>query len=43
MALDVLKNETDAHGNPLNIIKMPFPDPIYIDISPEDDCYTNWE
>jgi agmatine deiminase len=34
---------TDIYGKPFKIIKMPHPEPIYIDITPDDDCYCNWE
>lgn len=30
-AYEVLKNSTDAEGNPLNIIRIPSPEPIYIE------------
>ena len=41
-AYEVLKEECDAEGKPLKIITMPVPEPIYLDIAPEDDAYASW-
>ncbi|EOX3354373.1 agmatine/peptidylarginine deiminase, partial [Vibrio cholerae] len=41
-AYDVLKNNTDIDGNQFEIYKMPMPEPIYIQIDPEDDAYELW-
>ena len=43
LAYNVLINETNASGEPFNIIKMPSPEPLYVDITPDDDCYCNWD
>ena len=35
----ILKNSTDQDGNPLKIIRIPIPDPIYVEARPEDEAY----
>ena len=42
MAYEVLKNETDAEGNPLNILRMPAPIPEYITTTPADWTNRTW-
>lgn len=41
-AYEVLKNETDAEGNPLRIIRIPAPIPEYIRTTPEDWTNRTW-
>lgn len=41
-AYEVLKNETDAEGNPLRIIRIPAPVPEYITTTPEDWTNRTW-
>lgn len=38
-ALKVLESATTLDGKPFNIIKMPTPEPVYININPDDDVY----
>ena len=42
MAYEVLKNETDAEGTPLNIIRIPAPIPEYVVTTPEDWTNRTW-
>lgn len=42
MAYEVLKNETDAEGNPIKIIRIPAPIPEYITTTPEDWTNRTW-
>lgn len=42
MAYDVLKRFTDTDGNPLRIIRIPCPEPIYIEIHPDDWVHNTW-
>ncbi len=42
MAYEVLKNETDAEGTPLNIIRTPAPIPEYVVTTPEDWTNRTW-
>lgn len=42
MAYEVLKNETDAEGTPLNIIRIPAPIPEYVVTTPEDWTNRPW-
>ncbi len=42
MAYEVLKNETDAEGTPLNIIRIPAPLPEYVVPPPEDWTTRTW-
>ncbi len=35
----ILKNATDQDGNPLKIIRIPIPDPIYVEARPMDEAY----
>ena len=41
-AYEVLKNETDAEGNPLKIIRIPAPIPEYVLTTPEDWTNRTW-
>ncbi len=41
-AYEVLKNETDAEGNPLRIIRIPTPEPYYVTTTPEDWTNVTW-
>lgn len=41
-AYEVLKNETDDEGNPLNIIRMPVPEAIYVKSKPGDWINDTW-
>lgn len=42
IAYEVLKNETDAEGTPLNIIRIPAPIPEYVVTTPEDWTNRTW-
>lgn len=42
-AHDVLKTETTADGQPLKIIRMPVPEPLYITINKQDYAYEDWK
>lgn len=42
MAYEVLKNETNAEGTPLNIIRIPAPIPEYVVTTPEDWTNRTW-
>ncbi len=39
----ILKNSTDQDGNPLKIIRIPIPDPIYVEAHPTDEAYLTQE
>lgn len=39
-AYEVLKNATDAHGNPFKIVRIPNPDPIYVELDFDDPSVT---
>ncbi len=41
-AYDVVKNAKNIAGTPFTILKMPVPEPIYIDLYPEDDVFSLW-
>lgn len=41
-AYKVVSNATDAKGEPFNILKMPVPESIYIELTPGDDAYGLW-
>lgn len=41
-AYEVLKNETDAEGNPLRILRIPTPEPFYVTTTPEDWTNVTW-
>lgn len=41
-ALEVIANVTDCNDEPFHILKMPVPEAIYIDLTPEDDAYRLW-
>lgn len=41
-ALEVVSNATDCNNKPFHILKMPVPEAIYIDLTPEDDAYGLW-
>lgn len=42
-AFDVLKEATQSNGEPFKIVTLPMPEPIYIELTPEDDAYYLWE
>lgn len=42
-AYEVLKNEVNVDGKPFNIVKMPFPESIYIETEPGDDLYESYK
>lgn len=42
-AYEVLKNEVNIDGKPFNIIKMPVPEPIYVEAEPGDDVYESFQ
>ncbi len=39
----ILKKATDQDGNPLKIIRIPIPDPIYVEAQPTDEAYLTQE
>ena len=41
-AYEVVKNAKNFDGTPFTIFKMPVPEPIYIDLYPEDDAFSLW-
>ncbi|SDY20389.1 agmatine deiminase [Evansella caseinilytica] len=41
-AFDAVKTAKNFDGKPFNVLKMPVPEPIYIDITPQDDAYIHW-
>lgn len=41
-ALEVVSNATDCNNKPFNILKMPVPEAIYIDLTPQDNAYELW-
>lgn len=41
-AYEVVKNARNQDGQPFRILKMPVPEPIYVDLYPEDDAYDLW-
>ncbi|MBC2399742.1 agmatine deiminase family protein [Clostridium tetanomorphum] len=41
-AFELVKNAKNFDGKPFNILKTPVPEPIYININPQDDAYTHW-
>lgn len=41
-AYDVVKTAKNTDGTLFNILKMPVPEPIYIDLCPEDDAFSLW-
>lgn len=41
-AYEILKNETDEEGNPLNVLRIPVPVPYYIKTTPEDWANQTW-
>ena len=41
-AYEVLKNETDAEGNPLRILRIPTPEPYYVTTTPDDWTNMTW-
>lgn len=41
-AMEVVSNATDCNNEPFRIFKMPVPEAIYIDLTPEDDAYGLW-
>ena len=42
MAYEAVKNARNHDGNPFIILKMPVPEPIYVDLYPEDDGFSLW-
>lgn len=42
-AYNILKDVTDSNGNPFNILRMPIPDPIYIDVTEDEPFYTTFK
>ncbi|KNF07061.1 putative agmatine deiminase [Gottschalkia purinilytica] len=42
-AYEVLKNATDINGKPFKIIRMPFPETIYLELKPGDKMYEEWQ
>ncbi|MBX0353644.1 agmatine deiminase family protein [Bacillus toyonensis] len=43
LAFDILSKETDAEGNPFDIIRIPTPEPIYLTAVPGDEIYEIWQ
>lgn len=43
LAFDILSKETDAEGNPFDIIRIPTPEPIYLTAVPGDEIYEIWK
>ena len=41
-AYEVVKNAKNVDGTPFTILKMPVPEPMYIDLYPEDDAFSLW-
>lgn len=41
-AYEILKNETDAEGNPLRILRIPTPEPYYVTTTPDDWTNRTW-
>lgn len=41
-AYEVVNTARNQDGQPFRILKMPVPEPIYIDLYPEDDAYNLW-
>ncbi|MCR1973530.1 agmatine deiminase family protein [Clostridium sporogenes] len=39
---EAVKAAKDFDGKPFKILKMPVPEPIYIDLYPKDDAYNHW-
>ncbi|WP_195570599.1 agmatine deiminase family protein [Paenibacillus sp. 1001270B_150601_E10] len=43
MAYEALQSARTVEGKPYTILKMPMPEPIYIDLYPEDEAFQTWE
>ncbi|QWI48382.1 agmatine deiminase family protein [Bacillus mycoides] len=43
LAFDILSKETDAEGNPFDIIRIPTPEPIYLTAVPGDEIHEIWQ
>ena len=41
-AYEAVKNARNHDGKPFTIFKMPVPEPIYVDLYPEDDAFSLW-
>ena len=39
---DILAAASDQDGRPFNIVRMPMPEPVYLNMSPEDPCHGLW-
>lgn len=42
LAYEVVKAARNREGKPYRILKMPMPEPIYIDLTPQDDAFVLW-
>jgi agmatine deiminase len=42
MAYEAVKNARNHDGRPFTLLKMPVPEPIYVDLYPEDDAFSLW-
>lgn len=41
-AYEAIKSARNFDGKPFKILKMPVPEPVYINIHPDDDAYAHW-